>query len=681
MEAKGTPTSLRMPPSRTTVDPRDLLDIAQDFDPADGVDVYLDHDADGLPDFRIVDPFQPQFFAMYEYHVEEDEDDYLFDDDIQHLFDLNINWEEDTDSEDIGGWSDDSGYVAEEEYEENGYDDDIRPGSPPQQFPPVSAGPPAGPGPEEPAPSSSGLGSSAKRRREESSASQLGVGGCTRQRTGPDAPPPPTLSTTLFSQQPMTGQDLTLHPPTLSTTLLASSQAMGNAPARPPQRMLFLISFFCAGRLSASSTPPSLPAPKLDIYLRSKDSVTLVCRAPEGHRAVHYLLYRHREQVDSQELPSGAEEVQFTVRLQEAVSGQSELFCCLYKDPDGRFSAFSPYLQLEHQQDADPTRPIPSYPPPILSVTPSAGVVNRGDVLSFSCSVPALSQSASKNKPMTFFLLRAAEGTGTSIIQQPQASRVPNTEPQPGLFTVGPVRGGEEGEYTCLYQITKKRGLVNSTVSNAVHITIKDPLPVPTLDLQQQTDVWHLLCRGSAAYPGAVFSLYLADSESPVDTQHATLFEHQVTFPVPVQDTPLASYQCQYSVLLGGAWSHSEHSLPFAVTRGPFPPPSSPDALAVDWPLVLGSFSAVVLFLCSLALVVVVALRKVKAAAEEKKKRQEAQFWTQVHAKDHVVDLTLRRTSLTSQGWASADATRETGSRSPLWSSMSTFTTPTHQIH
>ncbi|XP_041640359.1 uncharacterized protein LOC121507986 isoform X3 [Cheilinus undulatus] len=208
----------------------------------------------------------------------------------------------------------------------------------------------------------------------------------------------------------------------------------------------------------------------------------------------------------------------------------------------------------------------------------------------------------------------------------------------------------------------------------------KDTLPLPTLVLQQQTDVWHLLCRGSPAYPGALFSLYLADHDLPVATQRATSILHQVAFPVPVQETPLAFYQCQYTVLLGEAWSNSERSLPLIVTKGAAPP-AMPDAPAVDWPLVLGSLSAVVLFLCSLALVVIVAHRKAKAAAEERKKRQEAQFWTQVHAKDHIVDLTLRRASFTSQEWASAGTATETSSRSPLWNSMSTFATPSHQIH
>lgn len=93
-------------------------------------------------------------------------------------------------------------------------------------------------------------------------------------------------------------------------------------------------------------------------------------------------------------------------------------------------------------------------------------------------------------------------------------------------------------------------------------------LPVPSLVLQQQTDVWHLLCTGSPAYPGCVFSLYVADSELPVATYRAKTLHHQVIFPVPVQDSPVTFYQCQYRAPLGSTWSLSERSVPLALTTG-----------------------------------------------------------------------------------------------------------------
>ncbi|KAF7213119.1 uncharacterized protein [Nothobranchius furzeri] len=437
-----------------------------------------------------------------------------------------------------------------------------------------------------------------------------------------------------------------------------------------------MLTSLCWDGLSASTSSPTLPTPTLDISSRSRDSVVLVCRAPGGSPGVLFMLYRNTEKVDSQDLLSAAEQVHFTVRMEEWDSGRAEIFCCLYKNQAGHYSAFSPYLQLDRQRVEEPTHSLPSFPPPLLSVEPSDGAVKRGEMLRFRCAIPAPLTQAQSNKPQTFLLLRTAEQTqATPLISQFQASQVSNSEPQPGIFMVGPVGGGEEGEYTCLYQISRRRGVVNSTASNIVQITLTDLLPVPSLVLQQQTDVWHLLCTGSPAYPGAVFSLYLSDNEHQVAEYHAKVIQHQVAFPVPVQDAPLVSYQCRYSVLLGRNWRNSDRSLPVAVTRG-IPPPSSP---GVDWPLVLGSFSAAVLFLFSLVFVVLVARRRVNTAAVDKKRRQEDKFWTQRHAQDRVIAVPVRSSSFPPEEWSSRDS--ETESRSSLWSPLSTFTTPMPPIH
>lgn len=95
-------------------------------------------------------------------------------------------------------------------------------------------------------------------------------------------------------------------------------------------------------------------------------------------------------------------------------------------------------------------------------------------------------------------------------------------------------------------------------------------LPPPTLLLQLEDDVYRLQCTASPSYPGAVFSLYLADSDREhfVTTQTAAEFHHRVTFPVLVQDTLLALYQCQYSIHLGGILRSSERSPPLAVAKG-----------------------------------------------------------------------------------------------------------------
>lgn len=74
------------------------------------------------------------------------------------------------------------------------------------------------------------------------------------------------------------------------------------------------------GRLSASTSSPILPAPMLDIYSRSKDSVALVCRVPEGHLGVHFMLYRQTEKV-------------FFLFLSEVFSSTSGLLWFLFFSP------------------------------------------------------------------------------------------------------------------------------------------------------------------------------------------------------------------------------------------------------------------------------------------------------------------------------------------------------------
>ncbi|XP_008315781.2 uncharacterized protein LOC103384157 isoform X1 [Cynoglossus semilaevis] len=433
------------------------------------------------------------------------------------------------------------------------------------------------------------------------------------------------------------------------------------------------------GTLHSSSFATPSPAhspPVLNIHSRSENSVVFICKVTQGNPGVLFMLYRFREMVDYHELQSGAEEVQFTVRINE--ENTDKLFCCLYKDHQGHYSAFSPYLRLKPHTDPSPTLSLPPFPRPFLSVVPSTGEVKRGGTLSFSCSLPSptpeqqSSGSSLANKPVSFFLLRKTEQTEAAWVEQlPRASLMSSPDTQTGVFTVGPVERGDDGQFSCIYQISNKEQLVNSTVSNIIQVTIRDMLPLPTLALDQRADVQHLLCTGSAAYPGAVFFLYLAESEHPITTIRAKTSHHQVTFQIPVQETPVASYQCQYSFMLERKWSQSERSKSLSITTGLHPPTT--DVQHLDWPLLVGSLSAVLLFLCSVVLVVVLTHRKVKSSAEMEKKRQEAKFWTQIHAKDHPVDLTLRCSSFNSQEWSNGET--EMASRFPTWNSHSTFTT------
>ncbi|KAK6300669.1 hypothetical protein J4Q44_G00287670 [Coregonus suidteri] len=410
-------------------------------------------------------------------------------------------------------------------------------------------------------------------------------------------------------------------------------------------------------------------------------AVVLVCQAPEGPGGTLFRLHRVKKLVDSITFPSERQEARFTVRVKED-SAQEDIYCCLYQNSQGMYSSYSHYMTLK-QQASPRALPPPPPPllPPLLSVDPPGGQVKRGQTLSFHCSPPP-PHSQQSPKPEAFLLLWTAKATGDSVVY-PQASLASRSTAQTGAFRLGPVRGGEGGSYTCLYQVTVPRqGPTNSTASHPVLVTVTELLPVPTLSLQRQAGEWALVCTGSPAFPGARFSLYQLGSSFPDATRSAPVTRHRALFALsslPAQDGPLSDqYQCQYSALLGAEWSHSERSPPLAVSRviekTTTSPPSSPGLTGVDWPLVLGSLSALVLFITAMVGMGVAVQRKVKAMAEEKRKREGALLWAKLHSGDHVLDLTLKRVSITSQEWGNDDRAAETAfSRSPPWRTPSTF--------
>ncbi|CAB1344507.1 unnamed protein product [Coregonus sp. 'balchen'] len=293
-------------------------------------------------------------------------------------------------------------------------------------------------------------------------------------------------------------------------------------------------------------------------------AVVLVCQAPEGPGGTLFRLHRVKKLVDSITFPSERQEARFTVRVKED-SAREDIYCCLYQNSQGMYSSYSHYMTLKQQVD------------------PPGGQVKRGQTLSFHCSPPP-PHSQQSPKPEAFLLLWTAKATGDSVVY-PQASLASRSTAQTGAFRLGPVRGGEGGSYTCLYQVTVPcQGPTNSTASHPVLVTVTELLPVPTLSLQRQAGEWALVCTGSPAFPGARFSLYQLGSSFPDATRSAPVTRHRALFALsslPAQDGPLSDqYQCQYSALLGAEWSHSERSPPLAVSRviekTTTSPPSSP---------------------------------------------------------------------------------------------------------
>ncbi|XP_076871454.1 uncharacterized protein LOC143521880 isoform X2 [Brachyhypopomus gauderio] len=316
--------------------------------------------------------------------------------------------------------------------------------------------------------------------------------------------------------------------------------------------------------------------------------------------------------------------------LQGSAAESGSLYCCQYDN-----SMFSPYTTIKA-----PSHSIMPPGPPRLSVEPPAGHILPGQVLLFQCHAPPTSTS-----PVSFLLLRQLNDPAAPQRQVVHQSTSP-------LFWVGPVGQGEEGIYFCLYRIAMQRGVQDSAPSSPVPITLAVRLPEPRLS---QEDAGLLACLGSPSYPGAHFSLFLQGAPSPVTTITAPASKHSVLFAVSELKREEGGFECQYSVLLGKEWVHSERSAPLTVSSTTGPPSWSfypkvntypSEAGQVDLTMVIGSIAAAVLFLLVVIILGITIFKHVKAAATKRHQREQDLFWQTLHSGNHTVDLTLPRVSI-----------------------------------
>ncbi|XP_053353696.1 uncharacterized protein LOC128526135 [Clarias gariepinus] len=408
----------------------------------------------------------------------------------------------------------------------------------------------------------------------------------------------------------------------------------------------------CVGGALGQKPPPSPELVQLstgvssDVSSGLSSGVWIRCQAPPGHSGRVFELYRVRSLVDSRRFDTEHSHADFRLNTDGA---NTEIYCCRYD-----LSMYSPYTRLH-----PPSRPSTPLAPPQLSVKPPDGRVQRGQVIEFHC------QALPTPVPVAFVLQKQhGEGEEIQFVSH-------STNPQ---FWVGPVGVADRGMYTCFYVVNIPQGNQSSAPSAPVSVTVRVDLPAPLLS---EGEEGVLVCTGSPSYPGAHFSLFQQGSSLPLATQSAQNIQHIVQFAAAGRRRKGGGYQCQYSVLLGNNWEHSELSSPITltcITGSPSCSPSSTDTHtphtgSVDVALVCGSVSAALLFLMVL-IVLALGIRKyAKIAANKKRQREQEQFWQQVHRRDHVVDLTLQRISTGSKD--------EGGGSEPIYDCpLSTFTRP-----
>ncbi|XDV36366.1 hypothetical protein PO909_006159 [Leuciscus waleckii] len=394
------------------------------------------------------------------------------------------------------------------------------------------------------------------------------------------------------------------------------------------------------------------PAPTLIQTAVIGSSVELICQAPLGYGGLEYKLFKNQTLIQTVQHLTEDQSARFMLRGR--YTEKENLYCCQYEN-----SMYSSYMRPEPKDFSPP-------PSPHLMVKPSSGQVMPGETLSFHCQAPSDQQ---KHPPETFLLLQRAKGTPGSMVAPAKLV----SQSQEAHFSVKTMGWEDSGEYVCLYQLKlPKTGQVNSTASQPVHITVIE-LPVPTLSLSQHEGKV-LECVGSPAYQQGFFSLFRVGVLSPEATHQASLTQYSARFPVPTHYEHGAQYQCQYSVSLGNFWAYSKMSTPVTIPciTG-YHTCTQASTGSTDLAVIVGSVSAGVLFLMVVSLLGFAVHRHIKNKSEGRRQREQDKFWQKVHSRDHIVDLTLQRVDIGSEGFGGMLRGRPADSEAIYDCPMTTF--------
>ncbi|XP_031419901.2 uncharacterized protein LOC116219904 isoform X2 [Clupea harengus] len=288
--------------------------------------------------------------------------------------------------------------------------------------------------------------------------------------------------------------------------------------------------------------------------------------------------------------------------------------------------------------DGSDPRPVsgpPAPPPPVPSLTQLLSV---GDRLVFLCEAP-------DGHHGLFFELFGNKTLVDTVQHQ--------TEECGAIFTVNRKDVTQEKPFCCLYMDARRMPSAFSTYVYAKLDEEASPLPPPVLESSssevQRGQMLSFNCSAPLCLRPKLFQLLrrsagsAGSAGSPLDLLGPGAVVSSSPDPI-FRVGPLDGglYSCLYQMSLPTDLRIiSSASQAVQVTVLHEPNTDEP----TDWPFIVGALTAAVLFLAVVVGLSLAVHKKVREVAQEKKRREDAKFWSTVHARDHVVDLPITRLS------------------------------------
>ncbi|XP_067884593.1 deleted in malignant brain tumors 1 protein-like, partial [Heterodontus francisci] len=207
-----------------------------------------------------------------------------------------------------------------------------------------------------------------------------------------------------------------------------------------------------------------------------------------------------------------------------------------------------------HREDAgvvcNPDQP----PKPSISLSRFSENFVKGENLFIQCNAFGYYQTA------VFYLYKGDE-------DHHMASKVPSARGHSATFLFPNIDAGNEGNYTCSYEIEVTGRLYKSPKSDTVNVAVKDQLVKPAINLNGQ---WHILLKGQSIeivceaphyFSGAKFYLYKDSDENFISSHIVSSSLISAHFKIhDITKADQGNYTCMYQAQIAGKLFNSSRS-------------------------------------------------------------------------------------------------------------------------
>ncbi|KAM9120455.1 Fc receptor-like protein 5 isoform 2-T2 [Pangshura tecta] len=305
--------------------------------------------------------------------------------------------------------------------------------------------------------------------------------------------------------------------------------------------------------------------------------LVITCTAPGDAREWRFHFYKDGAEIIPGDMGSEISATEpstdsMMLTFPRAVPESTGEFTCSYEENvSGRWIP-SPRSQAVNVTMKEPL------PLPVLSMEPLSGVVSKGIPLVITCTAPG------DAREWRFHFYK----DGAEIIPGDMGSEISATEPSTDSMMLTFPRAVPEstGEFTCSYEENVSGRWIPSPRSQAVNVTMKEPLPLPVLSMEPLSGVvskgiplvitctapgharewrFHFYKDGAEIIPG--------DMGSEISTTQPSTDSMMLTFPRAVPEST-GEFTCSYEENVSGRWILSPRSQAVNVTmKEPLPLP------------------------------------------------------------------------------------------------------------